>query len=1160
MSYTELTTGPGTVMYIATPIARLILMLGPVCAAATVEISTASFSPASGFGGTVICTITATNSGTTPYTGATFSDSLTGVLDDAVYNNNAAATTGTVSYTSPNLTWTGNLEVGAVATITYSVTVNNPDTGDKILTDAISSSTPRSNCPTGSNLLGFLMSASNGPVSGSGTINYTITVTNSGQTAYTGAAFSDSLTGVLDDAVYNNNAVATAGTVAYTTPNLTWTGNLAVGAVATITYSATVNNPDTGNKILTNAVTSSTVGNTCPTGNTNPACTVNVTVLVPGLTIAKTANVSTTTPGSTVQYTITVTDSGQTAYTGAAFSDSLSGVLDDAVYNNNAVATAGTVAYTSPNLTWTGNLAVGAVATITYSVTVNNPDTGGKVLTNAVTSSTVGNTCPTGNTNAACTVSVTVLVPGLTIAKTATVSSTTPGSVVHYTITVTDSGQTAYTGAAFSDSLSGVLDDATFNSDASATTGTLAYTSPNLTWSGNLAVGAVATITYSVTVNNPDTGGKVITDTVTSTTPGNNCPTSSTDARCNVTVTVLTPGLTIVKTANASSIVQGGTVTYTITVTNSGQIPYTGAAFSDSLSGVLGDAVYNNDASTTAGTVAYTSPNLTWTGNLAPTAAATITYSVTVNNPDTGPKSMVNTVTSSTTGNNCPSGGTDSRCTNTVTVTTAMPLTIVKTSDVSSVAPGGTVHYTVTVTNSGTTTYTGAAFSDSLTGMLGDSAYNNNATATAGIVAYTAPTLTWIGNLAAGAAATITYSVTVNNPDTGGGTLTNTATSTTPGNNCPASGTDPRCTSTATNTGKTAYQGITLFTTAADVFDDATPNGDQTANLGTIVVTPSGVTWTGNIPVGATLTITGTVTVKNPDTGNKLLASTVSTSAQGSNCPSGSTDPRCTVDVTVLIPGLTIAKTANVSTTTPGSTVQYTITVTNSGQTAYTGAALLDSLAGVLDDATYNNDASTTAGAVTYTAPNLSWTGNLALGASATITYSVIVNNPDTGDKNLINTVTSSTPGNNCPSGGTDTRCTNTVVTTFPFITLTNLTPNFTLTGLPNTTAEMNNAVTMTVTTNCVTGYTVTAQATGPTLTPNLSNNPNSIPVGALKAREHGTSAFTSLSASSAVVLHSQHTASAAAGDAISNDYELAVPVVESGTYSVTINYIAMTM
>ena len=107
-------------------------------------------------------------------------------------------------------------------------------------------------------------------------VGYTITVTNSGQTPYTGATFTDPLTGVLDDAVYNADAAATAGTVSYASPNLTWTGNLAVGATATITYSVTVNNPDTGGKILANTVTSTTPGSNCAGGGNDPRCTATV--------------------------------------------------------------------------------------------------------------------------------------------------------------------------------------------------------------------------------------------------------------------------------------------------------------------------------------------------------------------------------------------------------------------------------------------------------------------------------------------------------------------------------------------------------------------------------------------------------------------------------------------------------------------------------------------------------------------------------------------------------------------------------------------------------------------------------------------------------------------------------------------------------------------
>ena len=222
----------------------------------------------------------------------------------------------------------------------------------------------------------------------------------------------------------------------------------------------TVNNPDTGNKSLASTITSATAGSNCASGSTDTRCASTVTVLVPGLTTTVSAGTSTTTPGSVVSYTITVTNSGQTAYTGATFTNPLGGLLDDSTYNNDAAATAGSVSFASSSLTWTGNLAVGATATVTFSVTVNDPDTGDKVLVDTITSTTAGSNCPSGSTDPRCTATVAVLVPGLQISASAGSATTTPGSVVDYTVTVTNSGQTPYTGATFTDPLSGVLDDA----------------------------------------------------------------------------------------------------------------------------------------------------------------------------------------------------------------------------------------------------------------------------------------------------------------------------------------------------------------------------------------------------------------------------------------------------------------------------------------------------------------------------------------------------------------------------------------------------------------------------------------------------------------------------------------------------------------------------
>ncbi len=543
--------------------------------------------PPSGTIGTAYTDTLTAAGGTTPYT---FSVSA-GTLPAGLTLN---ASTGVVSGT-PTTAGTSSFTVkvtdakSATATFATSITILS-----SVLTIALTSST-----------------ATAAP---GGTVSYTITATNSGQTPLTGATFTDALSDVLDDASYNGDAAATAGSVSFASPNLTWTGTLAVGAAATITFSVTVNNPDTGNKTLASKVTSATSSSNCASGSTDARC--SSTVGVSTLTIAMTASTGSTTPGSVVSYTIAVTNSGTVAYTGAALTDSLSGVLDDATYNGDATATAGSVTFASPNLTWTGNLAAGAAATITFSVTVNNPDTGNKVLASTITSATAGSNCASGSTDTQCATSVTVLVPGLTMVVSAGSGTATPGSVVHYTVTVTNSGQTPYTGASFTDPLSGVLDDATYDSDAAATAGSVSYASPNLTWTGNLAVGASATVTFSVTVLNPDTGDKVLVNTVTSATAGSNCPAGSTDAQCTSTVTVLVPGLAIAVSAGSATTTPGSVVHYTVTVTNSGQTPYTGAAFTDPLSGVLDDAAYNNDAAATAGSVSFTSPNLAWTGNL----------------------------------------------------------------------------------------------------------------------------------------------------------------------------------------------------------------------------------------------------------------------------------------------------------------------------------------------------------------------------------------------------------------------------------------------------------------------------------------------------------------------------------------------------------------
>nr|WP_245653144.1 hypothetical protein [Herbidospora sakaeratensis] len=94
---------------------------------------------------------------------------------------------------------------------------------------------------------------------------------------------------------------------------------------------------------------------------------------------------------------------------------------------------------------------------------------------------------------------------------------------------------------------------------------------------------------------------------------------TSNQTTTSVPVAVETPHLTIAETASAKTVDVGGTLTYTITVTNTGKLPIAPASITDNLSNVLNNASYNNDVTATHGTAAVNGNTLTWSiSNLAP--------------------------------------------------------------------------------------------------------------------------------------------------------------------------------------------------------------------------------------------------------------------------------------------------------------------------------------------------------------------------------------------------------------------------------------------------------------------------------------------------------------------------------------------------------------
>jgi len=472
-------------------------------------------------------------------------------------------------------------------------------------------------------------------------VTYRVTVTQEG-TVPAVAQFSDDLSKVLDDATLTAGPTASIGTATITDGVLSWSGTVPVDGVATVTYTVTVKDAAglaaDGDYALKNQVTSPgcvTAGD-CTTEHPVGTYTVSKTsVAAPGSEVAV---------GDTITYTVTVAQRGTGAVTGASFDDDLSAVLDDATWNGDLAASDGKATFDADasQLTWTGDLGVDAVVTITYSVTVTGE--GDMTLTNVVAPGENGECVPAADGNDGC--STTHTTGRFVFSKMADPAHNTDvqaGDVVTYTVTVAQQGP-AGVAASLVDDLSDVLDDATYNGDAVASAGTVAVDGSTLSWSGDLGVGDVVTITYSVTVTGA--GNTTLANVVTSPSPAGECVAAE-DGTEDCRTVHKTGGYVYAKTADpasGSTVHEGEKVTYTVTVTQRGEGAVTDAIVTDDLSGVLDHARWNDDAAATGGTVTRDGDVLTWTGDLAVGQTVTITYSVTVT--ATGKAELRNVVTS----------------------------------------------------------------------------------------------------------------------------------------------------------------------------------------------------------------------------------------------------------------------------------------------------------------------------------------------------------------------------------------------------------------------------------------------------------------------------------------------------------------------------------
>jgi uncharacterized repeat protein (TIGR01451 family) len=349
---------------------------------------------------------------------------------------------------------------------------------------------------------------------------------------------------------------------------------------------------------------------------------------------------------------------------------------------------------------------------------------------------------------------------------------------------------------------------------------------------------------------------------------------------------------------------------------------------------------------------------------------------------------------------------------------------------------GGTVTYTVTLTNNGTGNQAdnaGHEFTDALPASL----TLVSATATSGTASTAGNTASWDGSLAPlGGSVTITITATVN-AGAQGTTISNQGTVSYDSNNdgtndATASTDDPgaggtsdpttfavgsaavSATKTVSGTftvGSTVTYTVVLSNSGASASPDNAGNEltdtlpssltlvSAMATTGTATTAGNTVNWNGAIPASGSVTITITATINAGAQGTTIsnqAAFAFDADLNGTNESSGTSDDPSVGGsndpTTFAVGGVVLSASKTVAGTfLPASTVTYTIVISNTGS-----STSLDNAGNELTDTLPANltlvSATATSGTATTAANTVNWNGTIPAAGSVTITITATIN------------------------------------------------------------------------------------------------------------------------------------------------------------------------
>jgi uncharacterized repeat protein (TIGR01451 family) len=484
------------------------------------------------------------------------------------------------------------------------------------------------------------------------------------------------------------------------------------------------------------------------------------------LALTKTVDNSTPAAGGTVVFTLTVTNNGPNNATGVVVSDPLPAGL-------TYVSDDGGGAYVSGTGLWTvGAVANAASATLHITATAVSTDPIDNVA--QITAATPLD--PNSSNNRA---TVTLQAPrtaDLHLTFGANVSSVNPGGTIIYTLTVKNNGGDP----AYSVNVHEAFPLFPALAPGSFTVSQGLYTPATGLWNlASLPVGETATLTFNVIA--PNFAGNLVNNASTasnnvaaphrrSLVRGQAVDPNPGDNMASVTVLVLSPATVTATKSVAGSFVEGGAVTYTVVLSNSGNFDQQDNPGHE-LTDVLPAQLTLVSASATAGTAVATvgTNTVTWDGDVPAHGSVTITIHATIKT-GTALQTVTNQGTASYdadgNGTNESSTLTDDPSVGGTTDPTsfkvASPATIgTRTKTVSGTfAPGGTVTYTVVIGNSGSSAQQdnpGDEFTDVLPSQLA----LTGASASSGAATTTGNTVHWNGSIPAGGSVTITITAVI---------------------------------------------------------------------------------------------------------------------------------------------------------------------------------------------------------------------------------------------------------------------------------------------------------------------------------------------------------------------------------------------------------------